>query len=405
MVAAMRVAILGGGTYAARLCEVLAAWPGLPALELRIHARDRDRLARIVGYAAGRFAALASPHRVHACAALDDALAGAAAVVLLIRVGGLAARDHDERFPVAFGLVGDEGVGVGGMANAWRTLPALDAIAARIAACAPGARVLNLMAPLGVTTRLLVERGHRAVGLCELPAVTLARWQAGVGEAPPLAYAGLNHLGFWWSPEVPALAHPVLRAAIARGEVTEALVARYGGAPLHYVLDVFEVAAGAALGRSRVPGRARQLAAHNAVLLDRFAGATGPVAELAQRPTPWFEQALAPALHAALGGPVFRAPLDLPNGDRLDEAPPAVVVEAMGSYGADATLDAVPPRPPAVRAWLARLAAAEDALYRAAVDRDRRRLGEALDALPLEVRAADRARILDQVCESIEEAA
>jgi len=402
MVDGMRVAVLGGGAYAARLCEVLAAWPGLPALELRVHARDRARLARIVGYAATR---LGARHRVQACDALDDALAGAAAVVLLIRVGGLAARDHDERFPAAFGLVGDEGVGVGGLANAWRTLPVLDAIAARIAARAPGAHVLNLMAPLGVTTRLLVERGHRAVGLCELPAVSRARWQAGVAEAPPLVYAGLNHLGFWWSPEMAALEHPVLRQAIARGEVTEEVVARYGGVPLHYVLDVFEVAAGAALGRVRSPGRARELAAHRAVLLDRFAGATGPVAELAQRPTPWFEHALVPALHAALGGPALRAPLDLPNGDRLDEAPRGVVIEATGRYGATATLDPVPPRPPAIRAWIARLAASEDALYRAAIDRDRARLGEALDALPLEVRAADRGRVLDHVCEAIGEAA
>jgi 6-phospho-beta-glucosidase len=400
MADALPVAILGGGTYAARLCEVLATWPGMPALALRIHARDRERLACIAGHAAARVAAHGGGHDVQACGALDDALAGAVAVIVLVRVGGLAARDHDEQFPVAFGLVGDEGIGLGGMANAWRTLPVLDTIAGRIAACAPGTHVLNLMAPLGVTTRLLIERGLRAVGLCELPAVTRARWSAGIA-APALIYAGLNHVGFWWSPALPALAHPVLRAAIACGDVTEELVARYGGAPLHYVLDVFEVAAARALGRARAPGRARQLAAHNAVLLRRFAEG-GEVAELAQRSTPWFEHAVAPALHAALGGPVFRAPLDLPGGGRLDEAPPDVVIELVGSYGAEqATLDPVPARPPAIRAWLARCAASDDALYRAALHRDRALLGEALDALPLEVRAADRTRILDQVCEGI----
>jgi 6-phospho-beta-glucosidase len=400
------VAVVGGGPYAARLCEVVASWPGMPALELRLHARDRDRLARVVDHSAGRLAARGAPHRVRACGLLDDAIAGAAAIVLLVRVDGLAARAHDERFPAAFGLVGDEGVGVGGMANAWRTVPVLDAIAGRIAACAPAARVLNLMAPLGVTTRLLVERGCPAVGLCELPALTLARWTAAArAGAPPLRYAGLNHLGFWWSPEVPAIEHPVLRAAIERGEATEELVARYGGAPLHYVLDVYEVDAARQLGRSRAAGRARQLAEHSAVLLRRFGEAPGAeIAELARRATPWFELAVAPALHAALGGPAFCAPIDLPNAGRLAEIPPQVVVELAGSYtGARATLDAVPPRPPALRAWLARLGAAEDALYRAALHRDRGLLGEALDALPLRVpvRAADRARILDEVCAPI----
>jgi 6-phospho-beta-glucosidase len=401
-----RVAILGGGPYAVRLCEVLATRDGMPALELRLHARDHDRLARIAGHAAARLAALGAPHRARACSALDHALEGAAAVVLLIRVGGLAARDHDERFPTAFGLIGDEGVGVGGMANAWRTLPVLDAIAGRIAACAPAARVLNLMAPLGVTTRLLVERGRPAVGLCELPAVTLARWTAAAAApaAPALYYAGLNHLGFWWSPELPALDHPVLRAAITGGDVTEELVARYGAAPLHYVLDVFEVDAARALGRSRSPGRARQLAEHNAALVRRFGADPGAeIRELAQRATPWFEHALAPALHAALGGPALRAPLDLPNADQLAEAPRDVVVELAGMYTGDrATFDPVPPRPAAVCAWLAQLARAEDALYRAALHHDRDALGDALDALPLPVRAADRARILDEICAPVE---
>jgi 6-phospho-beta-glucosidase len=399
------VAIVGGGPYVVRLCEVLGDWPGMPALELRLHARDRDRLAVIAAHAAGRLTGTA--HSVRACNALDDALAGAAVVVLLVRVGGLPARDHDERFPTWFGFVGDEGVGVGGMANAWRTLPVLDEIAARIAACAPGARVLNMMAPLGVTTRLLIERGHRAVGLCELPTVTLARWTAaaGPGAAPGLQYAGLNHLGFFWSTAGPALEHPVVRAAIDARDATPEMVAHHDAVPLHYFVDVFEPVAARALGRPARTGRARVLADHGAVLVRRFAAEPGAVvAELDLRQTPWFEHALAPALHAAIGGPVFVAPLDLPNAGRLAEAPPDTVVELYGCLTAeDATLDPVPPRPAAVRAMLGRLAVAEDLLYRAARDRDRVLLGAALDALPLAVRRDDRDRVLDCVCEPIDQ--
>jgi 6-phospho-beta-glucosidase len=424
------IAVLGGGAYAARLVELAGACPGMPALELRLHGRDPGRLATIAGHAARRLAAIGAPHRAIACPDLDAALDGVTAVVLMIRVGGLAARAHDEDFPARFELVGDEGVGVGGMANAWRTLPVLGGVLARIAAIAPRARVLNLMAPLGVTTRLCIELGLSAVGLCELPGGTLARWTAAAGPAaagaPPLRYAGLNHLGCFWPEAGAALDHPVVRAAIAAGDATEELVERLGAVPLHYYVEVLEPALARQLGRERRPGRAGALAELQAVLLDRFSRARGaPVAELERRPTPWLEHALVPALHAVLGGPPLCAALDLPNAGALDEAPAGVVVELAGRLDASgARFDpasaspAAPPagasragpapaRPPAVRALLGRLAASEDALYRAALGRDRALLGEALDALPLPlpvplpVPGGARARLLDAICEPV----
>ncbi|HKE15762.1 MAG TPA: hypothetical protein VKB80_12890, partial [Kofleriaceae bacterium] len=406
-VAGAPVAVIGGGAYAARLVEVIASVPDMPALELRLHARDPGRLDAIASHAAARSRALGAAHRVGAFGDLDRALDGAAAVVLLVRVGGLAARAHDEAFPARFGQVGDEGVGLGGMASAWRTLPVLDRIAARIAARAPGARVLNLIAPLGVTTRLLLERGLRAVGLCELPVLTLERWRAAAGAAeadPPLAYAGLNHLGFFWCPGRPALDHPVLRAAVERAEVPGELARRLDAAPLHYFVDVFEPEAALGAGRRRSPGRALELARLQGDLLRRFRDHPGePAAELQRRPTPWFEQALVPALHALLGGPTYRGALNVFCAGLLDEAIPQAVVELLGRLGtAGAHIDPVPARPPAVRALLVRLAAAEDLLYRAAAARDRGLLAGALDALPLAwsdaARSAARPELLDCIC-------
>ncbi len=398
------VAVLGGGAYAARLVEVIASVPDIPALELRLHARDRARLDAIASHASARARALGARHQVGAFAALDAALDGAAAVVLLVRVGGLAARAHDEAFPVRFGQVGDEGVGLGGMANAWRTVPVLDEIAARIAARAPDAQVLNLIAPLGVTTRLLLERGLRAVGLCELPVLTLARWRAWAGSAgadAPLAYAGLNHLGFFWCPENPPLDHPVLRAAVERGDVPRELALRLGAAPLHYFVDVFEPELALRPRRRRAPGRALELARLQESLLRRFRQQPGaPVPELDRRPTPWFEQALVPALHAVLGGPTYRGALNIAAAGALDEVVPQAVVELVGRLdGSGAHVDPVPARPPPVRALLARLATAEDHLYRAAMGRDRAQLASALDALPIPwsdaARTTARADVLD----------
>jgi len=397
------VAILGGGAYVARLVELIGA-SGLPPVEIRIHARDRHRLAAIAHHAAGRLAATGAHHAVRGCLYLDDALDEATVVMLLVRVGGLAARAHDERFPARFDQVGDEGVGLGGMANAWRTLPTLDAIASQIVRQAPSAHVLNLMAPLGVTTRLLVERGLRAIGLCELPTVTLARWRAAAGGEPPaLHYAGQNHLGFFWSPAMPALEHPVIRAAIAERHATAELVERFDAVPLHYFVDVFEPDVAYQLGRTRRAGRAAELAALQATLLQRFVEYPGAIADdLARRPTPWFELAVVPALEAVLGGAPFVAPLYVPKAGALGEAPRETIVELFGTLDATGAEPApIAPRPPAVRDMLARLGHAEDALYRAARARDRSLLHASLEALPLAIRSADREQVLDCVCEAV----
>ena len=79
-----------------------------------------------------------------------------------------------------------------------------------------------------------------------------------------------------------------------------------------------------------------------------------------------------------------------------------VVVEPEGCLTDDhAILGAVPPRPPEVRAVLAQLAAAEDALYAAARARDRGRLREAVQALPISVGAAALTSIVDTIYEDV----
>src|SRR5437870_5388579 len=65
----------------------------------------------------------------------------------------------------------------------------------------PRAAVLNLVAPLGITTRLLLDAGLDAIGVCELPRVTLEGWIAATATAAgntSFRYAGLNHLGWFW---------------------------------------------------------------------------------------------------------------------------------------------------------------------------------------------------------------
>ncbi len=69
--------------------------------------------------------------RSRPAASAVEASSGADVIVLMIRVGGLAARRDDEDLSRRFGMPGDEGLGPGGAANALRTLPVLAELADR----------------------------------------------------------------------------------------------------------------------------------------------------------------------------------------------------------------------------------------------------------------------------------
>jgi 6-phospho-beta-glucosidase len=370
------VVIIGGGAYVPALCEALARMASLPPLELRVVGRRSDRAAVIAGHSAARLATLRPDWRVHADIAVDRACEGASAVVLLVRVGGAAARRHDECFPTRFGLVGDEGLGPGGFANAWRSFPVLADIARAVRRHAPAASVLNLVAPLGMTTRWLLEHGLDAVGLCELPTLTERRLDPG-----PWCYAGLNHLGWFWRPSARAEAPPP--EAICDGQVWE----QFGAVPLAYYYRVVDVQAGARIGVSAPRDRAEVLASLSARLLSRYAERPGEqVPELAERPTPWFDEAVAPVLVSCFGGAPHEGYANVANHGRLPFLPFDVVVELRACFAAAGPEVRAPARvPDAVSVFLARAATAEDLAYRAARARRPDLLAEALCALPLDV--------------------
>ena len=94
---------------------------------------------------------------------------GAGAVLLQLRVGGQAARQRDETWPLECGCVGQETTGAGGLAKALRTVPVVLDIAERARQRAdPGAWIIDFTNPVGIVTRALLDAGHRAVGLCNV---------------------------------------------------------------------------------------------------------------------------------------------------------------------------------------------------------------------------------------------
>ena len=182
----MKLTVIGGGsTYTPELADGLGRLaPGVT--ELVLVDPDETRLAA-VGPVSAR---IMRAHGHPATGPVDDrrrttALDGAGAVLIQLRVGGQAARDRDETWPLEFCCVGQETTGSGGLAKALRTVPLVLEVAelARRRA-APGAWIIDFTNPVGIVTRALLDAGHRAVGLCNV-AIGFQRYFAGLLGVPP----------------------------------------------------------------------------------------------------------------------------------------------------------------------------------------------------------------------------
>jgi len=198
----IKVAVIGGGsTYTPELVEGLGLRREvLPIDELVLHDIDERRLA-VVGGLAGRILEhLDFPGRLVCTTDRDRAVDGASFVLVQLRVGGMTARLRDETVPLRFGCIGQETTGPGGFAKALRTIPVVLEIADDVARLgAPGAWLLDFTNPSGLVTQALLDHGHRAIGLCNVPIGFQRDLAKRLGVAPErvqLEHVGLNHLSW-----------------------------------------------------------------------------------------------------------------------------------------------------------------------------------------------------------------
>jgi 6-phospho-beta-glucosidase len=194
----MKLTVVGGGsTYTPELADGLARLAP-DVTELVLVDPDENRLAATGPVSARIMAAYGHPAKVRWTTDLDDGTDGAAAVLIQLRVGGQAARERDETWPLEFGCVGQETTGAGGLAKALRTVPLVLDIASRARARAQdNAWIIDFTNPVGIVTRALLDEGHRAIGLCNV-AIGFQRFFASLLDVDPdrvvLDHAGLNHL-------------------------------------------------------------------------------------------------------------------------------------------------------------------------------------------------------------------
>ena len=194
----MIVVVVGGSAHST---PHLAATGNLPAaMQLRLVGRSSRRLAAVAR--AVRHIASSLQCATFSFDELEDALAGADAVIVQIRVGGYRARAWDERFPHRYDSYGDEGLGAGGLAAAWRTWPVLAPILATVARVAPRVPILMLTSPIGILTRAALATIPRLDlrGICELPWTTFGVRCRDMGADPKqvaFSYIGVNHWGWF----------------------------------------------------------------------------------------------------------------------------------------------------------------------------------------------------------------
>ena len=113
----MKLAVIGGGsTYTPELADGLGRLaPGVT--EVVLVDPDESRLAVVGPVSARIMRAQGHPARVRWTTSLDDGVDGAGAVLIQLRVGGQAARDRDETWPLEYGRLGQETTGAGGLAS------------------------------------------------------------------------------------------------------------------------------------------------------------------------------------------------------------------------------------------------------------------------------------------------
>ncbi|MFE3431841.1 6-phospho-beta-glucosidase [Streptomyces sp. NPDC059171] len=396
----MKLAVVGGGsTYTPELIDGFARLRDtLPIEELVLVDPAADRLELVSGLARRIFAKQDHAGRITTTTDIDAGVADADAVLLQLRVGGQAARDQDETWPLECGCVGQETTGAGGLAKALRTVPVVLDIAERVRRTNPDAWIIDFTNPVGIVTRALLRAGHKAVGLCNV-AIGFQRKFARLLDVEPgqvhLDHVGLNHLSWelgvrLGGPDgenvLPKLLAEHGDAIAGDLHMPRELVDRLGVVPSYY-LRYFYAHDEVVRELGSKPSRAAEVAAMEKELLAMYGDPAldEKPALLAKRGGAFYSEAavdLAASLLGDGGSPV--QVVNTYNNGTLPFLPDDAVIEVQARVGRDgATPLAVPKLDPLYAGLIANVTAYEDLALEAALRGGRDRVFKALLAHPL----------------------
>jgi 6-phospho-beta-glucosidase len=391
----MKLAVIGGGsTYTPELADGLGRLAPTVS-EVVLIDPDEARLAAVGPASARIMRRHGHQGLVRWTTDADDGLDGAGAVLIQLRVGGQAARNRDETWPLDFCCVGQETTGAGGLAKALRTVPLvleLAELARRRAA--EGAWIIDFTNPVGIVTRALLDAGHRAVGLCNV-AIGLQRYFAallGVGpERVSLAHVGLNHLTWERAvlvdgvDQLPAILSANLDEVAGHVQVAPGVMVSTGLVPSYYLRYFY--AHDEVVGQQKqAPTRAAEVSAIEDELLKLYADPELDVKPeaLTRRGGAFYSEAAVALLASLLDDTRDVQVVNMRNHGTLPFLPDSAVIEGpavIGSGGPSPVPAA--PVPPLLRGLIAHVSAYEELAVDAALRGGRERVAAALLAHPL----------------------
>ncbi len=393
----MRLTVVGGGsTYTPELVDGFARLRDvLPVDELVLVDPASERLELVGGMARRMLARAGHPATVTTTTSVDDGVRDADVVLLQLRVGGQAARDRDETWPLECGCVGQETTGAGGLAKALRTVPVVLDIAERVRRlAAPDAWLVDFTNPVGIVTRALLTHGHRAVGLCNVAIGFQRSFAQALGVQPAdvhLDHVGLNHLT--WIRGVQVDGTDVLPRLLAeqadeladRVGIPVRLLRELGVVPSYYLRYYYchdEVVA-----EQRAHGtRAAEVAAIERQLLDLYADPSVDTKPelLEHRGGAYYSEAAVDLVASLRGDRGDTQVVNVLNRGTLPFLPDDAVVEVPCRVGAEGAVPLpVTPLDPLYAGLVAHVTAYEALALDAAVHGGRDRVVRALLAHPL----------------------
>jgi len=371
----MKLTVVGGGsTYTPELVDGLARLAdAVKVTELVLVDPDQARLDLVGPVSARIMRRYGHPARLRWTTDLNEGLDGASAVVLQLRVGGQAARQRDETWPLDYGCVGQETTGAGGFAKAW---------------------IIDFTNPVGIVTRALLDAGHRAIGLCNSAIGFQRSFASLLGVAPErvaLDHVGLNHLT--WERAVMVDGADVLPGLIAtHGEqiaghtgLPTSVMEDLGAVPSYYLRYFYAHDAVVAEQRAR-PSRAEEVARIERELLELYAD---PALDhkpdlLTHRGGAFYSEAAVDLLASLVGDTRDTQIVNVRNAGTFPFLADEAVIEVPAVIGADGAVPApVTPLAPPLRGLVAHVSAYEELAVDAALQGGKERVVAALLAHPL----------------------
>jgi 6-phospho-beta-glucosidase len=393
----LKVAVIGGGsTYTPELVDGLASRrERLPIDELVLHDINAERREVVGGLARRMLTRLGWDGRLTLTDDARAAIDGANFVLIQLRVGGQAARLLDETLPLRFGTIGQETTGAGGLAKALRTVPiVLDIADIARQQAAPDAWIVDFTNPVGIVTQALIDRGHRALGLCNV-AITLQRSMAAqLGVDPDrleLEHVGLNHLSWITAARVDGVDRLPELLDRHGGDIARELglpepVIRELGAVPSYYLRYFYTFDDVLAEQNGGHHRAEEVMDIERRLLEMYAD---PELDrkpdlLANRGGAYYSEAAAQLLASLHDGAGDVQVVDVRNGDAMSELDADDVVEVPSRIDRDGAHPIrQPAMPPATRDLVRAVKAYERLAIDAAESGERADVKAALEAHPL----------------------